>query len=373
MKSPFFDQLARKVHALGGYHNAHLHLDRAYTMTDGTVAGASEQVQAGSHLSLQKKHALIRTVHEGPAYAPADIARRVSMALDHMIEVGTTRADTVVDVTADRVGTSALETIMELARARAGQISLRAAAYTPMGFDDSKPEQWRIFEQGVAQADFIGSLPEADDRRDYPDAIGYDEHCRRMLDLARSTGKMLQIHTDQVNCAVEDATERLLDVMERESLQLADASGGPLVWAVHMISPSMYDEARWHRLVERLVAFNVGVITCPSGAVGMRQLRAVQSPTYNSIARVLELVAAGVPVRMGCDNICDMLSPTTTADLTDEVYMLSAAVRYYDVDILAKLACGVALDAEDRAKVQTHLDKNDAEMAKILARLGIEG
>lgn len=370
MKSTFYDLFHAKVEALGGFHNAHLHLDRAYTLDSGYVDHGKVEVLESSHMSLQTKHALIHSIHAGPAYDPDDLERRVGMAVDHMVEVNTRVADTVVDVTADRVGLTALEVIQSLAKQRSDDIVLRAGAYTPLGFMDSEPERWRVFEQGVERADFIGSLPEIDDVEDYPDKIGFEEHCLRVLDLSKRSGKFLHIHTDQLNSAGEGATERLLNVMRSEDMRLEDETGAPLVWAIHMISPSMYDEARWEALVEGLLELNVGVISCPSGAVGMRQLRSIQSPTYNSIARVLELIGAGVPVRLGSDNIADMCSPTTTPDLTEEVFMLSAAVRYYNMDILSKLATGTPLSEDDRAAVREHLEKNNEEMARLVKRFG---
>ena len=98
----------------------------------------------------------------------------------------------------------------------------------------------------------------------------------------------------------------------------------------------------------------------------MRQLRPLSSPTYNCIPRVLELLAAGVHVKLASDNIADICSPSTTADLTDEVFMLSAAIRYYNVKILAKLAAGIKLNAEDRAVIQSHLHHNKLEIDKVL-------
>jgi len=94
------------------------------------------------------------------------------------------------------------------------------------------------------------------------------------------------------------------------------------------------------------------------------------TPTTNSIARVLELCAAGIQVRLGSDNLADMLSPSTTANLTDEIFLLSAALRYYDVDVLAKLGCGQPLDESERTSIQRHLEANDVEMAKAIRRWG---
>lgn len=350
---------------LGGYFNAHVHLDRANTLDDGYVDHGRVRVLESSHISLQEKHKLIASVHEGPAYDEADLRRRVTETLDHMVEVGTRVVDTMVDVTPDRVGTSALEIIQDIARDYADKITLRAASYTPLGFRDDEPVRWEVFEKGVEMADFIGALPEADDVNDYPANIGFEENCVRMHDLAKRSGKMLHVHTDQLNIPQEDGTERLIEVIRKEG-----ALGGdePQVWAVHAISPSTYDPKRWEAYVEGLLETNVGIISCPSAAIGMRQLRPVMTPTYNSIVRVLELIVAGVPVRLASDNIADMCSPTTTADLTDEVFMLSAASRYYKPSILAKLAASVAFTDDERALIAEHLERNDAEIQKLVRR-----
>jgi cytosine/adenosine deaminase-related metal-dependent hydrolase len=347
-----------------------MHLDRAYTLEDGYVDQGKLRVLESSHISLQKKHALIQTVHEGRAYDSDDLERRIMMAIDHMVSVNTRLADTMIDVTPDRVGLDALNLMQSIAQKNADRMTVRAAAYTPLGFRDSEPERWRIFEQGARQAEFIGSLPEADDVLDYPNNIGFEEHCVRMLHLAKETGKMLHVHTDQINSAGEDGTERLLAVMAKETGPLSMPNGEPMVWAVHMISPSQYDPKRWDQFVDTMKALNVGVISCPSAALGMRQLRSVQSYTYNSIPRILELVVAGIPVRLGSDNVADMCSPSTTADLTDEVFALSAAIRYYKPGILAKLATGHDLSADERSLIKEHLDLNDAESAKLVKRFG---
>ncbi len=365
LRSPFYDRLAEAVDALGGYHNAHVHLDRANTLDDGFVDHGRVRVLESSHISLQKKHKLIASVHEGPAYDPDNLEARVRGVLDHMVEVNTRRVDTMVDVTPDRVGTSALEIMQGIAKDYGNRIELRAAAYTPLGFRDDQPERWEVFERGVAKADFIGCLPEADDVDDYPDNIGFEEHCVRMHDLARRSGKMLHVHTDQLNIPQENGTERLMDVIRREGVLEGDE---PQIWAIHAISPSTYDDVRWEAYVNGLIETNVGIVSCPSAAIGMRMLRPVMTPTYNSIVRVLELAVAGVPVRLASDNIADMCSPSTSADLGDEVYMLSAAVRYYKPSILAKFACGIALNRGEREELAEHLVQNDAEIEKLVRR-----
>ena len=366
--TPFYRQLAAEIDRLGGLHNAHLHLDRAGILEQSYFTGDGLAVLNSSHISLKKKHHLINSLHAGPAYEKDDLRRRVSECLDVMVEANTRIADSLVDVTADRVGLSALETLTEIKRERAQEIELRLGAYSPLGFSDDAPERWEIFAEGARQADFIAALPEADEISDYPGNIGFEEHCRRMLELAADTGKMLHVHTDQRNEPSETGTERLIQVMEQHGTP-PPVDGEAAVWAVHMISPSTYDEARFERLVENLLVHNIGVISCPSAALGMRQLRPLMTPTYNSIPRLLELAAAGIHIRLASDNIADMASPSTTADLVDEVFVLSAAIRYYHVGILARFAAGVKLDADDIAEIRAHLQNNDAEIDKVLGSL----
>lgn len=364
-RSPWFERLRRETALLGGFHNAHLHLDRAGTLDDRYLSGANLSVLDNSHISLSKKHRLIGTIHAGPAYDREDLEARVDDTIALMVEAGTSVADTMVDVTADRVGLSALRLMKDIARKWQGRIAVRAASYSPLGFRDDQPERWRVFEDGVKEADFVGCLPEADDRDQYPDNIGFEEHCVRMLDLARQHGKMLHVHTDQRNEAAERGTERLLDVMRHHPGPVS-ADGSPMVWAVHMISPSTYDEARHRRMIESMLEVNLGVITCPSAAIGMRQLRPLMSPTYNSIPRILELVEAGVHVRVGSDNVADICSPSTTADLLDEMFVLSAALRYYETGLLATLGAGLKATDEQRAVIREHLRLNDEEIRKVV-------
>src|SRR5258708_25640761 len=106
--TPYFVELTKKVAALGGLFNAHLHLDRA-----GTYFATLKLLDSGeedtSHLSLYQKHALIPMVHASDCFQPDVLEARVESYVDMLVDVGTTRADTVVDVTADRVGGDALD------------------------------------------------------------------------------------------------------------------------------------------------------------------------------------------------------------------------------------------------------------------------
>jgi cytosine/adenosine deaminase-related metal-dependent hydrolase len=362
--SPFFEELSARIAALGGMDNAHLHLDRAGTL-DATRKILSDRERGReSQLSLSAKHSLIPAIHASPCYDRPAMAIRANAFLDRMVESGTTRAATVVDTTCDRIGMSGLDLFRQLKRERAGTLDLDVGAYSPLGFRDDEPDRWDILEAGAEIADFIGLLPERDDRQRYPEHIGFEECCRRGLRLAAGLGKPIHIHVDQMNHPSENLSERMVEVFRRMVLPV-NHGAEPWVWLVHVISPSTYEERRFNALVESLVELNFGVICCPSAALSMRQYRTTTTPTGNSIARVLEMLAAGVHVRVGSDNICDITSPAGTPDLLHEIYVLCNAVRYYDLDLLAKLAAGVRPDAADRMRLERHLLDDRAEIGRL--------
>lgn len=360
--SHFFSQLHDRISTLGGVYNAHLHLDRSGTL-DATRQILSDRERGReSQLSLSAKHSLIPAIHASPCYDRSAMAERVNAYLDLMAEAGTTRAATVVDTTCDRVGLNGIDLFLHLKRERAATLHLEVGAYSPLGFRDDEPDRWDMLAAGAEVADFVGLLPERDDRRRYPEHIGFEECCRRGLRLAAGHGKPLHVHVDQMNHPSENLSERLVDVFRRLDLPV-NRRETPWVWLVHVISPSTYEEGRFERLVEALVELNLGVICCPSAAISMRQYRTTRTPTGNSIARVLEMVAAGVHVRIGSDNICDITSPAGTPDLLHEIYVLCNALRYYDLELLAKLAAGVRPDAADIERLERHLrdDRDEIE------------
>lgn len=142
----------------------------------------------------------------------------------------------------------------------------------------------------------------------------------------------------------------------------ADHKDEPNIWLVHVISPSLYPEKRFQNLIEKIKAYNVGIICCPSAAISMRQLRPIKSPTFNSIARLLDMLAKGIHVRLGSDNIFDVTSPAGTIDLIDEVFVLSNVLRFYDQDIMAKLCAGKKINENEIEKIKIHLKKDDQEI-----------
>ncbi|MGR3491211.1 MAG: hypothetical protein ACU0DW_04065 [Shimia sp.] len=352
----FMASLIDRVAERGGLFNAHLHIDRAETLEHTIELLAQEGRSDVSAIGLMQKHWLIPAIHNSPCYDSPALRDRVKGCLLRMAQLGTRRAHSVVDVTADRVGLTALDTLLDLRREMSPTIDFHVGAYNPLGFRDDAPDRWALLARGAEKAHFIGGLPERDDTADYPDHIGFEASCQRLIRLSHELEKPLHLHVDQKNLPTEAQTEAVIDIVRRDGL--IPAAPEPLIWLIHVISPSTYEEDRFLAMAKALAKLNIGVICCPLAALSMRQIRPVTGPTHNSIARVLDLLAAGVHVRLGSDNVCDITSPLGTLDLMDEVIAIAHAERFYDADVLTHLATGEKLPSDLRDRVATHLADN---------------
>ena len=130
----------------------------------------------------------------------------------------------------------------------------------------------------------------------------------------------------------------------------------PTVWAVHALSIASYSEERFQRVVEGLKETNIGVIFCPSATLSNKQDRRILVPMHNSITRVLDLLLADIPVRIGTDNIQDFFLPAGTMDLYEEVANASNILRFYNFTTWAKIASGTKLNEVDKMKIRTALE-----------------
>jgi hypothetical protein len=70
---------------------------------------------------------------------------------------------------------------------------------------------------------------------------------------------------------------------------------------------------------------------------------------------VLEMALAGVPIRLGTDNIADLFVPTGTEDVIDQALVLADILRFYEISVLAKFIAGVRLNDNDKESIRQYL------------------
>jgi len=360
---PEYDKMVLiPVHKSGGFYNAHAHIDRAYTLDDQYLSHIGITSIEASNFPLSVKQNLVGDLHNGVAYTEENLRTRMSYAILMQIALGTTRLDTCIDATPDlpENGLLAIRIANELKEKYKDSIKIRIAPNPIFGFFRDAA-RWEVFKEAAKLSDFLSLLPEKDGNETDPK---FRLHIRKGLELACELGKEVQLHLDQANVPDENGTLTLLRGLEW--LDQPKISGsGPSVKVIHAISPSAYDENKFSRLVEQLLLHHVGIIICPTAAISMRQLRSLEGPLHNSIARMLELIKMKVPLWIGTDNICDVFVPQGDGDLLTEIKMGGHAIRIATPSIWAKLATGTPLNAVDIATVGRILHEDRKACLKV--------
>lgn len=359
----FYQALDVEVARHGGLFNAHAHVDR-YATLEPRFHGLDDDSQPLTSYALWNKVDATASLHHGPAYTRSSLSERISRFLAESEACEVKRIDSFIDVTSDiplAGGLGALEIALEAKRAFAGRVDFRVGAFAPFGFRRDADRERELFENAIDLADFIATSPERDDDSFYdagPGHIGLQTHFDWTLDWAVSRRKPIHYHLDQQVNPNERGTEALLIAVERTGLGeriVALGEREPLVWAVHSISPSTYPSARREAIAARMAELRIGLVCCPSAALSMRKLPVFDAPIHKSIADVLLMLECGVQVRLGTDNVADHFLPATVLDPRYEVGALANALRFYNVPILAKIACGKVIDEADLRLVKDHL------------------
>lgn len=352
----FERELRKAVNDLGGWYNAHTHLDRAFVMESKYVEHADMDPWEIATYPLNAKQHTTGALHEGIAYTKESLEERMSRALETAIGHDTSRIDSFIDTTADIIGLRALEVALDLKERFKGRIEFRVGAYPIFGFIDSQKERWEIFEEGAKMADFIGTLPERDMR---PGHIGFKDHFKRVIELGNKLEwKEIHMQVDQTNRPEEVGTETLIEAVRwlRPDTRGHAQGRQPTIWAVHAVSIASYNEERFQKVLEGLIETNIGIIVCPSATLSNKQDRNILVPMHNSITRVLDLLLADIPVRIGTDNTEDFFMPAGSLDMLLEMRDAANALRFYNFTTWARVGAGNRLNEVDKMKIRNAMN-----------------
>jgi cytosine/adenosine deaminase-related metal-dependent hydrolase len=299
------------VERFGGMANHHAHFDKAFLIN-------TENLRLGQ-VDMQKKWELYKYLKE--SYTHEDLIERISRGVETMIEQGVTYCRTMVDADST-VGLLPVKAAMEVKKRYADQIHFEVGVQPLQGvLDDASFEQYAM---ACELADYCGGLPSKD--RPTP-----EKHLDRVLELAKKLGKSVDVHIDQENNPNEDETE-LLAMKTIEHGMQGKVNG------VHAISVAAKSELEQDRITEKILEADMGIIICPSAALGMKQLD-MTAPLHNSIAPFVKFRDAGVRLYLGVDNIADLFMPMSDGDIWTECRMLMEACRFYEIEAIAEWAC----------------------------------
>ncbi len=311
-------QFLSTAERLGGLASHHAHFDKAYLITPDNLRL--------SQVDMRKKWELYRYLKENYTYD--DLIERISRGVDVMIAQGVTYCRTMVDADST-VGLLPIRAAVEVKRRYADKIVLEVGVQPLQGVLD--PASYEQYAEACALADYCGGLPSRDH-------LQPEKHLDVVLQLAKKLGKPVDVHVDQENNPNESETELLAMKTIEHGMQ-------GRVFGVHAISVSAKEEREQDRIIEQVVAAQLGIIICPSAALSMKQLP-MTAPLHNSIAPYPKLRSAGVQCYLGVDNVHDLFMPMVDGDIWTECRMLMEACRYYDIDAIAELACARPIIAQ---------------------------
>jgi cytosine/creatinine deaminase len=308
--------LLDKIKAKGGWVNAHAHIDRAHILNGDNFKLTGEALAAKWDLSDGfKKNAGVDDIYDSMARVVEDMLRQGVQALGSFIDV-----DPVI-------GDKAIQAARKLRGRYKDDIELIFINQVVKGVMDPEARKW--FETGAEFVDIIGGLPEKD--------AGHEaEHLDILFETAKKHGgKPLHVHIDQYNSPGQRDTGLLADKTLEHGYQ-------GKVAAVHCISVGAQPAKYRQELYKKMKDAGISVIVCPCGWIDNSwvagQDHDVIGPIHNAIAPVKEMVAAGLNVALGTDNIRDIYKPFSDGDMWTELRFLLETCHFYDLDALADIA-----------------------------------
>lgn len=338
--------------------DAHCHLDRANTHHDRYFEHEGG-LQLFENAPLWVKQDTVGTIHRGLAFTDESLYERMSRVVWQKVRAGEKQLWAITDCSPD-ISNRSFDMAHRLKSEFSGKIDIRVGAYPIFGFKTLDSDRRALIEDLAPTADFLVGLPERDARPDHAE-VGFDRHMTILIELAIKHQIPLQMHLDQTGLPTENGTERFIEAVRWLVTSRLPASKRPAMWAVHVLSPSSYEEERFIRLAKGLKEHDIGVIVCPHAALSMRAMRNVMAPIHNLIARVMELALVGVRVRIGTDNIRDLFMPRPASPLlVRELDVLASGVRFYGEEVIYKLVRGEPMNTSDLVAIAKALDDNYA-------------
>lgn len=281
--------------ALPQFIDSHVHLDSALT--------------AG-----QPRWNLSGTLFEGiqcwseykPSLTKANLKERVLETLRRMAKNGIGHVRTHVDVTDPTL--IATEGLLEIREEVKDWINLQIVAFPQEGilsFPNGKQLMENAARMGV---DAIGAIPHFEFTREY--AV---ESLDFAVALADKYDLLVDVHCDEI----DDEQSRGLEVLAARALEsgLKDR-----VTASHTTAMHSYNNAYVSKLFRLLKMSQINFVANPLINIHL-QGRFDSYPKRRGMTRVKELVAAGINVSFGHDDIFDPWYPLGDGNMRDPVHM----------------------------------------------------
>ena len=273
----------------------HIHLDSTGT------AGEPEWNETGTlfdgiRIWAERKKSL--TVEDVKSRARATIRRQVEQG----IQCIRTHAD-VTDPTL-----TGLHALVELRDELKDVVDLQVVAFPQDGIL-SFPHGRELMERAVEDgADVVGGIPHFEFTRQYG-----VESVHFLMDLAERTGRLVDVHCDEI----DDPQSRNLEVLATLALE---RGMGDRVTASHTTAMGSYNDAYAYKLMRLLKMSGISFVSNPLVNVHLGG-RFDTYPKRRGVTRIHELVANGINVALGEDDVRDPWNPLGDGNMLDVAMM----------------------------------------------------
>jgi cytosine deaminase len=299
--------------ALPGLVNLHAHADRAYTLA-ATGRSAHPHSLAAAVAAAAEARA---------AFTAVDVQARATRLFERSLAHGVTRIRTHTDVD-PIVALRSMEGVLAAKQAMAGKIDVDIIAFSTSKNDLGEPDGIARLRDAVGLgANLIGASLGAS--ADPPRALA------ALLDLAEQTGLPLDIHLDEHLEPHQMLAGTVADAITARGLQGS-------VTLSHLCVLATLNEKIAGELIHKLKRAEVTVVALPETNLFLQD-RGEGGPTRRGITLVRELIAAGIPVRLGTDNVQDWFFPYGDADMLDTALFATVATHLDDESGLIAAIC----------------------------------
>jgi cytosine deaminase len=290
-----------------GFVEPHIHLDKVLLAESVPVNRSGSLDEAIGILGARKA-----------TYEAGEIAERAGRIVAAAITNGVTRMRTHIDV--DSVcGLIPLAALLEVRERFAEFVDLQIVAFPQLGILQDPGTEALLHDAMARGADIVGGMP-------FNEAAPADsrEHIRIAFEIARAHDADVDMHIDET----DDPGARTLEMLCEATIEHGWQGR---VTAGHTCALAAYDDAYANHVIDLVAQAQLHMITNPATNL-MLQGRDDGHPKRRGITRVKELLARGVNVSFGQDNLRDMFYPFGRDDPLELAWLAAHAAHMSQPD-----------------------------------------
>ena len=290
-----------------GFVEPHIHLDKVMLANSVPVNKSGSLDEAIQILTNRKK-----------SYSADDISDRAGHTILSAVANGVTRMRTHIDIDS-KCGLTALDAILNVRKHFAEMLELQIVAFPQNGIVGDKGTEALLREAMVRGADVIGGMPLSE-----PGPDQSSKHINIAFNIAKEYNADVDMHIDETDKPEARTLEMLCKATIENGWQGRVTAG-------HTCALAAYSDDYANHVIDLVAEARIHIITNPATNL-MLQGRNDTHPKRRGITRVKELLAKGINISFGQDNLRDMFYPFGHDDPLELAFLLAHAAHMSQPD-----------------------------------------